>query len=138
MTATIGGPWQWRITLAILGTIAAQVLTHRLWWIFEPTPFLLGFVAATLVSAATGRAAGLLTVAFGLVGYILFPLPDPVGGAVELIIGYTLVSGTFSWIVAGRYQALAALRESEHRLRSMVTSLPVVFWAIVQDGPVGL
>ncbi|MFA5897560.1 MAG: ATP-binding protein [Hyphomicrobium sp.] len=98
----------------------------------------MGFAAAVMASTIAGRAAGLLTVAFGLVGYIVVPIPLPPNGFVELLIGYTLVSGTFTWIVAGRYQAEAALRESENRLWRVVTSLPVVFWAIDRDGYVTL
>lgn len=96
--------------------VCALVLTHAFWRFLQHTPFMLGFGAAILSSRVGGRAAGFLAVGIGLVGYALFPPPLPDEGLGRLLLGFAVISGAFSWLVARRYEVEAELRSSEARL----------------------
>ena len=131
-------PWPWQVGVSALSAVCALLMTHLLWPILQHTPFLFGFAAAILVSALAGRTAGFLAVGFGVLGYIFFPLPLPTRGFAQLLAGFALISCTFSWIVARRYEAEAALRASENRLWLVLSNLPVVIWAINREGSITL
>jgi len=108
--------WPLRLGIAA-GTMAcAQVLTHAFWPLLQHTPFLLGFGAAIVSSRVGGRPAGFLAVILGVLGYAAVPPPLPEGGFGGLLFGFVVISASFSWIVARRYEIEAALRASESRL----------------------
>jgi PAS domain S-box-containing protein len=107
----------WSVVMAA-GTMACAVsLTHVFWHFFRYTPFLLMFAASVLTAAVAGRTAGLLTVAFGVVGYGLSPLPLPQEGVSRLLGGYAIISASFSWVVARQRYVEAELRAGERRLQ---------------------
>jgi PAS domain S-box-containing protein len=108
--------WLWRSGVAAATTGCAVVLTHLLWPFVQYTPFLLGFAAAILAAAMAGRAAGFLAVGFGLIGYVVFPPPLQARGFAQLLAGFALISGTFSWLVGTHREIEAALRASQRRL----------------------
>lgn len=109
--------WPWRLVIAAASAGCALALTHALWTLVQYTPFMLGFGAAILSSAMAGRTAGLSSVAFSLVGYILCPLPLPAEGFPELLVGFALISGAFCWLVARHVESEVTLRSSEARLK---------------------
>lgn len=135
---TAGNRWLWRVGAAAGSMICALVLTHVFWRFLQYTPFLIGFAAAILSSRVGGRAAGFLAVGIGLVGYALFPPPLPEEELGRLLFGFAVVSGIFSWLVARRYEIEAALRSSQERLRAVLSSLPIMVWAIDRAGDVTL
>jgi len=108
----------WPLRLAVAGgtMTCALVLTHAFWRVFQHTPFILAFGAATLSSRVGGRRAGFLAVVIGVLGYTWFPPPVPAGGFGRLLLAFVVVSSAFSWIVARRYEIELALRSSESRL----------------------
>jgi PAS domain S-box-containing protein len=104
--------------LVAAGTMSCAVwLTHVFWHFLRFTPFLLAFGAAFLCATIAGRAAGLIAVAFGVVGYALFPPALPPEGMPRFLGGFALISGSFSWFVARQREVEAALRAGETRLR---------------------
>jgi PAS domain S-box-containing protein len=107
--------WPLRLAVAAGSMASALLLTHAFWPAFQSTPFLLAFGAATLSSRVGGRAAGFLAVIIGAFGYVWFPPPLLAGGLARLL-GFVVISGAFSWMVARRYEIEAALRSSESRL----------------------
>jgi PAS domain-containing protein len=64
----------------------------------------------------------------GAVGYASFPPPLPAEGFSRLLLGFVVISGTFSWIVARRYEVEAALRSSETRLKEAQAVAHVGSW----------
>jgi len=108
--------WPWRLIVAAGMMPCALALTHALWPIVRHTPFMLGFGAAILSGRLVGRQAGFLAVVIGVLGYAVFPPPLPEEGRVGLLLGFAVISGSFSWIVARRYDIEGALRASELRL----------------------
>ena len=130
--------WSWRLSVAIVSMASALALTHACWRFLEHTPFLLGFAAAILAARLGGRTTGFLAVFAGLAGYTAFPPPLPTGGLGALLFGFGIVSSTFSWLVARRYEVEADLRASEERLRAVLSNLPVVLWVIDREGIVSL
>lgn len=108
--------WPWRVAVAAGSIGCALVVTHAFWRYLQHTPFLLGFGAAILSSRVGGRAAGFLAVMLGVIGYASFPPPLLAEGLGRLLLGFVGISGTFSWLVARRYEVEAALRSSEARL----------------------
>src|SRR5688572_942258 len=116
----------------------ALVLTHAFWRFLEHTPFLLGFGAAILSSRVGGRRAGFLAVTIGMVGYELFPPPLLEGGYERLLLGFVVISGVSSWLVARRYEIEADLRASQEQLNAVISNLPIILWALDKDGRVTL
>jgi two-component system, cell cycle sensor histidine kinase and response regulator CckA len=119
---------------------AAVLLTHALWSFVHYTPFLFGFAAAILTSRLCGRKAGFLAVVMGVFGYALFP-PLPQAGLERLLLGFALVSGTFSWLVARRYEIEDDLRgsrqtisRSERRLQAIIDAEPACVKLVSKDG----
>ena len=94
----------------------ALVLTRVFWRQFQSTPFLLSFTAVVLSSRLGGREAGFAAVVFGVVWYTAFPPPLHGTSYVGLLVGFTLISTAFSWIVAKHSEIADALRASEARL----------------------
>jgi PAS domain S-box-containing protein len=94
----------------------AIALSHALWSLVRPTPFLLGFGAAVLSSRIGGRRAGLVAVVTGAVGYAVFPPFTATEDLGSLIVGFTVISSSASWIIARRYEIEAELRASRARL----------------------
>ena len=109
--------WLFSVLMAASTMACAVWLTHVFWHFLRFTPFLLAFGAAVLSAAVAGRAAGVIAVAFGVLGYGWFPPSLPQEGMTRLLGGFALVSGSFSWIVATQRQVEAALRAGETRLR---------------------
>ena len=115
-----------------------MVFTRVLWPVLQYTPFLLGFVAAVISSRVAGRQAGFLTVMFAVLGYGLLPLPLAQERLGRLLLGFASLTGAFSWIVARRYEIEGDLRRSQQRLQAVLSSLPVVLWAMNRDGNITL
>src|SRR3954470_24651188 len=107
--------WALRLGVPIGSMVSAVLLTNAFWPIFQHTPFLLGFAAAVVSSRIGGRHAGLLAVIIGVLGYATFPPPLQAGGF-GVLVGFVVISTSFSWIVARQYETAAALRSSESRL----------------------
>jgi two-component system, cell cycle sensor histidine kinase and response regulator CckA len=116
--------WPNRTAIAAGTAIAAVVLTQLTWPFLRPTPFILGLAAAILSSRARGRYAGLLATLLAALGFFMFPLPLP-NDRPGLLVGFVIVAGTFSWVVARRYEIEASLRESESRLAQDITARKV-------------
>ena len=103
-----------RLAVAAGSAVLAVALTHLAWPVLRPTPFILGLAAAILSAWARGRAAGFLATLFAAVGFVLFP---PSGSSPPPgVPGFLVVAGTFSYMVARRYEIEANLRSSESRL----------------------
>jgi PAS domain S-box-containing protein len=117
--------------------IGALVLTHAFWRVFQHTPFLVAFAAAILSTRIGGRQAGFLAVTIGVLGFVLFPpsLPD---NRMALLFGFIVISTTFSWLVARRYEIEADLRDSQERLRAVISHVPIVLWMMNREGYVTL
>jgi len=130
--------WRFRFTVAACAAAAAMVFTRVLWPVLQYTPFLLGFVAAVISSRVAGRQAGFLTVMFAVLGYGLLPLPLAQERLGRLLLGFASLTGAFSWIVARRYEIEGDLRRSQQRLQAVLSSLPVVLWAMNRDGNITL
>ena len=130
--------WRFRFTVAACAAAAAMVFTRVLWPVLQYTPFLLGFVAAVISSRVAGRQAGFLTVMFVVLGYGLLPLPLAQERLGRLLLGFASLTGAFSWIVARRYEIEGDLRRSQQRLQAVLSSLPVVLWAMNRDGNITL
>jgi PAS domain S-box-containing protein len=130
--------WPVQLGVAAATIVVALVLTHLLWRGLQHTPFLLGFVAAIVSSWIGGRRAGVLAVILGGIAYAAFPPPLPPSGIRPLLVGFVLISGTFSWLVASRREIEQHLRVSQERLKAVVSGLPVVLWEIDRDGRVTL
>ena len=130
--------WRFRFTVAACAAAAAMVLTRVLWPVLQYTPFFLGFVAAVVSSRVAGRQAGFLTVMFAVLGYGLLPLPLAQERLGRLLLGFASLTGAFSWIVARRYEIEGDLRRSQERLQAVLSSLPVVLWAMNRDGDITL
>jgi two-component system, cell cycle sensor histidine kinase and response regulator CckA len=69
-----------------------------------------------------------------VLGYGLIPLPLAQERLGRLLLGFAAITGAFSWIVARRYEIEGDLRRSQQRLQAVLSSLPVVLWAINRDG----
>lgn len=128
--------WLRRVAISVGSMSGALVLTHLFWRVLEHTPFLLGFGAAILSSRVGGRAAGFLAVIVGIVGYAWFPPPLAIENLGRLLLGFTIISGAFGWLVARRYEIEGALRSSQERLCAVMANLPVVLCVIDRDGRV--
>ena len=68
--------------------------------------------------------------ALGVFGYALFPPPLPQAG-LGLLLGFAIISSTFSWLVARRYEIEDDLRgsqqiisRSERRLQAIIDAEP--------------
>ena len=112
----------------------AIVLTHALWKYLQHTPFILAFGAAVLSSRVGGRTAGFLSVAIGALGYAWFPPPFQTSGFGRILLGFIVVSGGFSWLVARRYEVEAALRSSEQRLQTIIAAEPACVTLVSAQG----
>ena len=112
----------------------AIVLTHALWKYLQHTPFILAFGAAVLSSRVGGRTAGFLSVAIGALGYAWFPPPFQTSGFGRILLGFVVVSGGFSWLVARRYEVEAALRSSEQRLQTIIAAEPACVTLVSAQG----
>lgn len=115
-----------------------MVLTRALWPVLQYTPFLLGFVAAVISTRVAGRQAGFLTVLIAVLGYGLLPMPLAQERLGRLLLGFAGITGPFTWIVARRYEIEGDLRRSQQRLQAVLSSLPVVLWAMNRDGRITL
>jgi two-component system, cell cycle sensor histidine kinase and response regulator CckA len=126
--------WPWRLGLAVLSMASALLLTHALWPFLKHTPFLLGFAAAVVSARIGGRIAGFASVIIGAVLYGFFPPPLPATGFPVLLTGFVAISGSFSWLVARRYEVESALRASQQRLGAVISGFPIVLWVMNADG----
>jgi signal transduction histidine kinase len=110
--------------IAVLTTAAAIAVTRFTWPFFGGAPFapLFGAVAATTHWGS--GSAGLLAVLLGVIGAPLaFPATGPVPWHSYTLIGFVPVALIGSRIIAGRNQAVAALRASEAELRASEAEL---------------
>jgi PAS domain S-box-containing protein len=119
----------------------AIVLTHVLWPFLHYTPFVLAFAAAIVSSYLGGRTAGFLAVFIGVIGYSWFPPAVETTGFWRLLLGFALVSGTFSWLVARRHDTEADLRSSqelarrsEQRLQAIIDAEPACVKIVSREG----
>jgi signal transduction histidine kinase len=117
--------------------ISALVLTHALWPLLRSTPFLLGFGAAMVSSRVGGRRAGFLAVIVGALGFASFP-PPLLNDGFGPLLGFVVVSGVCSWLVARRYEIEADLRTSRERLGAVISNIPIVLWVMDREGCVTL
>jgi two-component system cell cycle sensor histidine kinase/response regulator CckA len=105
--------------IAVLSTLAAAALTRYTWPFFSGAPFAPMFAAVAGTTHWGSGAAGLLTV---LLGTIIAPLAFPSDGRLPwnsiTLIGFVPVALIGSRLIAGRNQAVAALRASEAELRA--------------------
>jgi two-component system cell cycle sensor histidine kinase/response regulator CckA len=105
--------------LAVGSTLAAAALTRYTWPFFSGAPFAPMFAAVAGTTHWGSGAAGLLTV---LLGTILAPLAFPADGRLPwnsiTLIGFVPVALIGTRLIAGRNQAVAALRASEAELRA--------------------
>lgn len=99
-----------------MSSLCAVALTHGFWPFIEYTPFMFGFGAVILTSHFAGSAAGFAAVATGLIGYAFFPPPLPPEAVTRSLVGFVIISGTFSWLVARHRDIEAELRSSQKRL----------------------
>src|SRR5579862_1374742 len=118
--------WPFQLAVAAGSMTSAVLLTHALRPFLQQTPYVLGFAAAVLSSRIGGRRAGLAAVAIGAVSFAWFP-PLAVG-ADRVLMGFVVISGGSSWIVARRYEIEAELRASEARLTEAQTLAHVGSW----------
>jgi PAS domain S-box-containing protein len=130
--------WTVRLGIAAGSMVCAVVLTHVFWPILQHTPFLLGFGAAVLSTRLGGRQAGVLALIIGTLGYASFPPPLLEDGFGGLLFGFVAISGAGSWLVARRHEIEADLRASQERLTAVISHLPIILWALDQDGRVTL
>ncbi|HMF60262.1 MAG TPA: PAS domain S-box protein, partial [Vicinamibacterales bacterium] len=130
--------WWVRLGVAAGSMVCAVVLTHVFWRLLHYTPFLLGFGAAILSTRVGGRQAGVLALIIGTLGYASFPPPWPEDGSGGLLFGFVVISGAGSWLVARRHEIEADLRASQERLTAVISHLPIILWALDQDGCVTL
>jgi two-component system, cell cycle sensor histidine kinase and response regulator CckA len=133
--------WPSRLGVAAVSMGTALVLTHALWPLLRQTPFLLLFCAAILSSRVGGRRGGALAVIIGALGYASFPPPLPQDGFERLILGFVIISGAFSWLVARRYEIEADLRasrqvaiRSERRLKTLIDAEPACVKLVKPEG----
>jgi two-component system cell cycle sensor histidine kinase/response regulator CckA len=131
----------WLIAVAFASMACALVLTHVFWEFVQYTPFVFGFAAAIVSSRIGGRNAGVLAVVIGVCAYASFPPPLPVAGVGRLLLGFAVVSGGFSWLVARRYEIEADLRRSqeivsvsERRLHTIFDAEPACVNVVSGDG----
>ncbi len=129
------------VAVATASMACALALTHVLWRAVQYTPFLLAFAAVIVSTRVGGRTTGLLAVLIGIIGYSWFPPPLPAAGFGRLLVGFSLVSATFSWLVARRddieidlraSQALA--QRSERRLQAIIDAEPACVKIVSRDG----
>ena len=105
--------------IAVLTTGAAVALTRFTWPFFVGAPFAPLFAAVAATTHFGSGAAGLLAVFLGAVSAPLaFPTQGPVPWTPLTLIGFVPVALIGSRIIAGRNQAVAALRASEAQLRA--------------------
>jgi PAS domain S-box-containing protein len=105
-----------RLGLAAALAAMAFGLTRQFWPFFQHTPMVLSFGAAVLCTRLGGRESGFATVLFGILLCLAFPPPVTRGVLVVLLVGFSIVSSTFTWIVARRDEIEAALRAREAQL----------------------
>lgn len=127
-------PWALRFGTAAGSVAAALTLTHALWPVLQYTPFLLGLGAAILSSRVGGRWGGFLAVLMGVIGFMLFPLPVQQQGFLRFLPGFVLVAGTFSWVVARRYEFEAVVLRSERRLQAIIEAEPACVKLVSHEG----
>ena len=105
--------------IAVLTTLAAAALTRLTWPFFSGAPFAPLFAAVAATTHWGSGAAGLLTVLLGtIVAPLAFPSDGPVPWNSLTLIGFVPVALIGSRLIAGRNQAVAALRASEAELRA--------------------
>jgi two-component system, cell cycle sensor histidine kinase and response regulator CckA len=126
--------WSWRLALAAGSVTVALALTHVGWNALRHTPFLLCFAAAVGTTCLAGRVAGFAAVVLGALAYAAFPPPLPPDAFRSLVVGFVVISGSFCWFVARRYEIEHELRTSQARLRAVVSGFPIVLWGMDADG----
>lgn len=110
--------------LAVITTAAAVALTRVSWPVFAGAPFAPLFAAVAATTHWGSGSAGLAAVLLGVIGAPLaFPTDGPVPWNSYTMIGFVPVALIGSRIIAGRNQAVAALRAGEAELRASEAQL---------------
>ena len=110
--------------LAIVTTTVTIAVTRYTWPFFAGAPFAPLFAAVAATTHWGSGSAGLLAVLLGVIGAPLaFPTTGPVPWNSYTLIGFVPVALIGSRIIAGRNQAVAALRASEAELRASEAEL---------------
>ena len=110
--------------LAVLTTAITIAVTRFTWPFFAGAPFAPLFAAVAATTHWGSGPAGLLAVLLGVIGAPLaFPTTGPVPWNSYTLIGFVPVALIGSRIIAGRNQAVAALRASEAELRASEAEL---------------
>lgn len=105
--------------LAVVTTVFTIAVTRYTWPLFSGAPFAPLFAAVAATTHWGSGSAGLLAVLLGVIGAPLaFPTTGPVPWNSYTLIGFVPVALIGSRIIAGRKEALAALRASEIELRA--------------------
>jgi signal transduction histidine kinase len=105
--------------LAVLTTAVTIAVTRLTWPFFSGAPFAPLFAAVAATTHWGSGSAGLLAVLLGVIGAPLaFPTTGPVPWNSYTLIGFVPVALIGTRIIAGRNQAVAALRASEAQLRA--------------------
>ena len=118
--------------LAIVATAATIAVTRYTWPFFSGAPFAPLFAAVAATTHWGSGSAGLLAVLLGVIGAPLaFPTSGPVPWNSYTLIGFVPVALIGSRIIAGRNQAVAALRASEAELRASEAELRSA-WELAQ------
>ena len=132
--------WPWRLGIAVVSVTCAVALTHVFWRFIQYTPLVFGFAAVVVSTRVGGRYGGLLAIAIGVLGFKLFG-PPLLEARFGLLLGFTVVSGVFSWVAARRYEieidlraSQAVTRRSEHRLQAMIDAEPACVTVVSADG----
>jgi signal transduction histidine kinase len=110
--------------IAVLTTLAAVAATRVTWPFFSGAPFAPLFAAVAATTHWGSGSAGLVAVLLGVIAAPLaFPTDGPVPWNSYTLIGFVPVALIGSRIIAGRNQAVAALRASDAELRASEAAL---------------
>jgi signal transduction histidine kinase len=105
--------------IAVVTTLAAVAATRITWPFFSGAPFAPLFAAVAATTHWGSGSAGLVAVLLGVLGAPLaFPTDGPVPWSSYTLIGFVPVALIGTRIIAGRNEAVAALRASEAELRA--------------------
>ena len=126
--------WAAQIVIAMTLTGSALILTAMWWPLLARTPFVLLFVAAILSARFGGRAAGIVAVGVGLLGFLWFPPPWRLPDLPRLLVWFAVFSGGAAWLVARHQEIVVDLRTSRQRLAFLLANLPALVWAIDRNG----
>jgi two-component system sensor histidine kinase/response regulator len=128
--------------VAVLGTAVCLLARWPLWPVLgNRHPYLTCFPAVFISAYFGGLGPGLLAALMGALGAQYFLIEPLYSFAIEKVINvglmYFLLVGTILGLnesLIKRRRAEEALRESEHRWRSLTEALPQLVWIATPDG----